>query len=95
MKPSNHVTIIKAPVTVESNPNGLNAYNSLNRGNRIRSLAKIVDDNQHMLQRLQTTKSDYNTGVWKRNQEEKEKALKLMSGKRFCSNPYFLHSVFS
>jgi hypothetical protein len=35
-----------------SNPAGLNAYNSLNRANRIKDLAKIVDDNRRVLDRL-------------------------------------------
>ena len=43
---------------------GLNAYNSLNRANRIRSLAKIIDENKILLDKLQKTKSTYNTGKW-------------------------------
>ena len=31
---------------------GLNAYNSLNRGNRIRNLAKIIDENKFLLDKL-------------------------------------------
>ena len=36
----------------ESNPSGLNAYNSLNRATRIKDLAKIVDSNRRVLDRL-------------------------------------------
>ena len=45
LKPSKTVTVKPKETVVESNPNGLNAYNSLNRATRIKSLAKIVDDN--------------------------------------------------
>lgn len=45
LKPSGHVAGKPKEAVQESNPNGLNAYNSLNRANRIRELAKIVDDN--------------------------------------------------
>ena len=45
LKPAPHVNIKAKEAVPESNPNGLNAYNSLNRANRIRELAKIVDDN--------------------------------------------------
>ena len=45
----------------ESNPAGLNAYNSLNRANRIKDLAKIVDDNRRVLDRLQMAQSHYST----------------------------------
>ena len=38
---------------LQSNPTGLNAYNSLNRATRIKDLAKIVDDNRRVLDRLQ------------------------------------------
>lgn len=31
---------------------GLNSYNSLNRGNRIRNLAKIIDENKFLLDKL-------------------------------------------
>ena len=41
-------------------PQGLNSYNSLNRANRIRSLAKIIDENKVLLDKLQKTKSSYN-----------------------------------
>ena len=36
----------------ESNPSGLNAYNSLNRATRIKDLAGIVDSNRRVLDRL-------------------------------------------
>ena len=49
LKPTGHVVTKPKDMTPESNPNGLNAYNSLNRANRIRELAKIVDDNQTIL----------------------------------------------
>jgi len=44
--------------------NGLNAYNSLNRANRIRGLAKIIDENKSLLDKLQNTKSTYDRGKW-------------------------------
>jgi len=45
LKPAVHVNTKTKEQVPESNPNGLNAYNSLNRAERIRKLAKIVDDN--------------------------------------------------
>ena len=41
-------------------PSGLNSYTSLNRANRIRSLARIIDENKILLDKLQNTKSNYN-----------------------------------
>ena len=38
LKPSAHVSL-QTRETPESNPNGLNAYNSLNRANRIKEIA--------------------------------------------------------
>lgn len=49
LKPSTGVVSKPRDSLPESNPNALNAYNSLNRANRIRELAKIVDDNQTIL----------------------------------------------
>jgi len=46
-------------------PQGLNSYNSLNRANRIRDLAKIIDENKVLLDKLQKTKSTYNSEQWK------------------------------
>ena len=51
----------------ESNPNGLNSYGSLNRANRIKDLAKIVDDNKQILKRLQDARSHYSAGTWDRD----------------------------
>ena len=48
----------------ESNPNGLNAYNSLNRAVRIKEIARVADSNKNILGRLQTTKSHYSTDKW-------------------------------
>ena len=45
----------------ESNPNGLNSYNSLNRAVRIKELATIVDSNRRVLGRLQKAESHYST----------------------------------
>ena len=44
---------------------GLNSYNSLNRANRIRSLAKIIDENKILLDKLQKTKSSYDNDKWR------------------------------
>jgi hypothetical protein len=48
-----------------ANAQGLNSYNSLNRANRIRSLAKIIDENKVLLDKLQKTKSSYNNDKWR------------------------------
>jgi hypothetical protein len=49
---------------------GLNSYNSLNRANRIRSLAKIIDENKILLDKLQKTKSSYNNDDWKKDYQK-------------------------
>lgn len=80
LNPSNNVTgankrknsmakVAVRPMSAKSRKNqpeqaGLNSYNSLNRANRIRSLAKIIDENKLLLDKLQKTKSTYNTGKW-------------------------------
>ena len=56
--------VINANYEKESNPNGLNAYNSLNRAVRIKEIARVADSNRNILGRLQTTKSHYDTGRW-------------------------------
>ena len=47
LKPSKNVTskdtLADKP---ESNPSGLNAYNSLNRAVRIKEIARVADDNK-------------------------------------------------
>ena len=45
---------------------GLNSYNSLNRAVRIKNLAKIVDENKMILNKLQNTTSNYDTMVWEK-----------------------------
>jgi len=97
LKKSQHVT--KKPNNLnrdkEPNPNGMNAYNSLNRATRIKNLAKIVDDNKSMLNRLQGAQSHYDNNRWRKDFTENHKKAGRISqnGDRFCRNPYFLHSV--
>ena len=70
LKPSkNVVSTDTLSVKPESNPNGLNAYNSLNRAVRIKEIARVADDNKSILGRLQTTKSHYSTDKWNRDFE--------------------------
>ena len=45
-------------------PKGLNSYTSLNRANRIRSLARIIDENKVLLSKLQNTRSNYDNSKW-------------------------------
>ena len=74
LKPSNHVTVKKqSQILPDSNPNCLNAYNSLNRANRIRDLARIVDDNKQILNRLQSAGSYYSTEQWNRQHDRQNK----------------------
>lgn len=77
--------------------NTLNSYTSLNRANRIRSLAKIIDENKVLLDKLQSTKSTYDTQKWKvqYEQSQRRKNMITQNSDRFCRNPYFLHSVCS
>ena len=79
----------------ESNPSGLNSYNSLNRAVRIKELARVSDDNKSILNRLQGTRSHYSTEKWNYDFESQRKLIGNIyeNGDRFCKNPYFLHSV--
>ena len=42
----------KSEVSRVDKPQGLNSYNSLNRANRIRGLANIIDENKLLLDKL-------------------------------------------
>ena len=64
MRPQSAKTIKSSSRSGQAQP-GLNSYNSLNRANRIRSLAKIIDENKVLLDKLQKTKSSYNNEAWK------------------------------
>lgn len=79
----------------EPNPQGLNSYTSLNRANRIRGLAKIIDENKNLLEKLQNTKSCYDRNKWENEFVKKEMIKNQIrtNGDRYCKNPYFLHSV--
>jgi len=87
----NHSTLQKK----ENNPQGLNAYNSLNRANRIKDLAKIIDENKTLLEKLQNTRSCYNRNKWENDFVKKENLRRKITtnSDRYCKNPYFLHSV--
>lgn len=50
---------------------GLNSYTSLNRANRIRSLARIIDENKILLDKLQNTRSNYQASKWENDFQEK------------------------
>ena len=78
-----------------SNPNGLNAYNSLNRAVRIKEIARVADDNKQILNRLQSTKSHYSCEQWSKDFVSQRKIIGQIeeNGDRYCKNPYFLHSV--
>ena len=69
LKAQNKKTVIEKP---EPNPAALNQYNSLNRAERIRSLARIVDSNKQILGRLQTAKSHYEGSKWEVDFAKKE-----------------------
>ena len=76
-------------------PKGLNSYNSLNRANRIRSLAKIIDENKVLLDKLQNTKSTYSMKNWEQEYTRQQQYRHMIQGNgdRYCKNPYFLHSI--
>ena len=79
----------------ESNPNGLNSYQSLNRAVRIKEIARVADQNRNILGRLQNTRSHYSNEAWEQHHKSQRKNLSQIeeNGDRFCRNPYFLHSV--
>ena len=96
LKASNNVVGSKnASEKPDSNPNGLNSYNSLNRAVRITELARVADSNKSILNRLQTTRATYSTDKWNRAFDNQRKIIGNISsnGDRYCKNPYFLHSV--
>ena len=95
LKKSNNIGQASGFEKPESNPNGLNSYNSLNRAVRIKEIARVADDNKSILNRLQKTKSHYSSDLWDRQFESQRKNLSQINenGDRFCKNPYFLHSV--
>ena len=94
LKPGKGV-VTKAPDKLESNPNGLNSYASLNRAVRIKEIARVADDNRNILSRLQNTRSHYSTERWQKDFDHNRRIVGQISenGDRFCKNPYFLHSV--
>ena len=95
LKKSSNVSLNPVFDKPESNPNGLNSYNSLNRAVRIKEIARVADDNKSILGRLQKAQSHYNTDKWEDNFVKQRKTLQQMNenGDRYCKNPYFLHSV--
>ena len=52
LKKSKNIGLSSVFEKPESNPNGLNAYNSLNRAVRIKEIARVADDNKSILSRL-------------------------------------------
>lgn len=76
-------------------PKGLNSYTSLNRANRIRSLARIIDENKVLLSKLQNTRSNYDNSKWETEYMENQKRSNMISknSDRYCRNPYFLNSI--
>ena len=95
LKKSKNVAPGTAYEKPESNPNGLNSYNSLNRAVRIKEIARVADDNKNILNRLQTTKSHYDSEKMDRMFEDQRRLVGQIqhNGDRYCKNPYFLHSV--
>lgn len=86
---------VQRPKKASVNHQGLNSYNSLNRANRIKDLAKIIDQNKQLLDKLQNAKSVYNRNIWE-DEHQKRESLKYKiqtNGDRYCKNPYFLHSL--
>ena len=79
----------------DDQPHGLNSYTSLNRANRIRSLARIIDENKILLDKLQNTRSNYNNSKWENDFQEKQKLKQMITknSDRYCRNPYFLNSI--
>ena len=59
-------TISKMGNSTSDDVKGLNSYNSLNRAVRIKNLAKIVDENKMILNKLQKTTSNYDTMAWEK-----------------------------
>ena len=95
LKKSNNVGLSTVFEKPDSNPNGLNSYNSLNRAVRIKEIARVADANKNILDRLQGTKSHYSTDKWDNDFVDQRRTLHSIkeNGDRYCKNPYFLHSV--
>lgn len=87
---------LAAQTSTQSNPAlALNSSKSLNRANRIRSLAKIIDENKILLKKLQDAKSSYSNTQWKQDYLRSQQYARMIrdGGDRYCKNPYFLHSI--
>ena len=67
--------VSQASEVPESNPAGLNSYQSLNRAVRIKEIARVADQNKDMLGRLQTAKSHYNNEDWESSYKNQRKQL--------------------
>ena len=79
----------------ESNPRGLNAYNSLNQANRIIEKRKVITDNVSILNRLQNAQSHYSVQGWEKEFTKNKKTNTNIrrNADRFCKHPYFVHSI--
>ena len=55
-------------------------------------MAKIVEDNKHMLKKLQTASSCYSIEKWENDNKKKKQLVRMIckNSDRFCKNPYFL-----
>ena len=61
-----------------SQPSGLNSYTSLNRATRIKDMARIVEDNRVMLQKLQTASSQYSIGKWEVDDKKRNRLVRMI-----------------
>lgn len=66
LKPSKNVVSVSSDKQ-RSNPSGLNSYNSLNRAVRIKEIARVADDNKIILDRLQSTRSNFSADRWNKD----------------------------
>lgn len=87
LKPSNH-----NPQRIKMMPTP-SAF-SLNRGQRIKELTRVTQENKLLLQRLQTASSVYNNKKWERDFKAKQYMVGMLSknSDRYCQHPYFLMS---
>lgn len=65
---------------------------SLNRGQRIKELTRVTQQNKMLLQRLQTASSVYNNKRWEKDFKRKQYRTKMLSknSDRYCQHPYFV-----
>lgn len=65
---------------------------SLNRGQRIKELTRVTQENKLLLKRLQSAQSVYDRNKWENDNKMKNYRVEMLckNADRFCQHPYFV-----